>query len=118
MGWRGVDDPKVRQGPRGAVGARRRDRACSLGRREHWTGDDDLVFAGEAGSYLDGSALRRRYKAALAEAGLRQLRFTHDFQAFVPSRPGAVVVAGESSDTVPVGTLGSIRKASGLEQLR
>ena len=50
-----------------------------LGRREHWTGDDDLVFAGEAGSYLDGSALRRRYKAALAAAGLRPLRF-HDLR--------------------------------------
>ncbi len=46
-----------------------------LGDREHWTGDDDLVFAGEAGSYLAGSALRRRYKVALAAAGLRSLRF-------------------------------------------
>ena len=32
-----------------------------LGQRENWVGDDDLVFAGEAGGYLDGSALRRRY---------------------------------------------------------
>jgi integrase len=52
---------------------------AQLGRREHWTGDDDLVFAGEAGGYLDGSALRRRYKAALAAAGLRPLRF-HDLR--------------------------------------
>jgi len=52
---------------------------AQLGRREHWTGDDDLVFAGEAGGYLDGSALRRRYKAALATAGLRRLRF-HDLR--------------------------------------
>ena len=37
---------------------------ASLGRREHWTSDDDLVFAGDAGGFLDGSALRRRYKAA------------------------------------------------------
>jgi integrase len=50
-----------------------------LGRRENWVGDDDLVFAGEAGSYLDGSALRRRYKAALGAAGLRPLRF-HDLR--------------------------------------
>ncbi len=50
-----------------------------LGDREHWVGDDDLVFAGEAGGYLDGSALRRRYKAALAAAGLRSLRF-HDLR--------------------------------------
>jgi integrase len=36
---------------------------AQLGWREHWTGDDDLVFVGTTGSYLDGSALRRRYKA-------------------------------------------------------
>ena len=39
---------------------------AQLGRRVDWVGDDDLVFVGEAGGYLDGSALRRRYKAALA----------------------------------------------------
>jgi integrase len=50
-----------------------------LAQREHWVGDDDLVFTGEAGLYLDGSALRRRYKAALAAAGLRPLRF-HDLR--------------------------------------
>jgi integrase len=37
-------------------------------------GDDDLVFCGETGSYLDGSALRHRYKLALAAAGVRALR--------------------------------------------
>ena len=52
---------------------------AQLGRREHWLAEDDLVFVGEAGSYLDGSALRRRYKAALAAAGLRPLRF-HDLR--------------------------------------
>jgi integrase len=50
-----------------------------LSQREHWTGDDDLVFVGGAGGYLDGSALRRRYKAALGAAGLRLLRF-HDLR--------------------------------------
>jgi integrase len=50
-----------------------------LGQREHWIGDDDLVFVGEAGGYLDGSALRRRYGAALEHAGLRALRF-HDLR--------------------------------------
>ncbi len=50
-----------------------------LGQRDQWVGEDDLVFCGEAGSYLDGSALRRRYKAALAAAGLRSLRF-HDLR--------------------------------------
>jgi len=50
-----------------------------LGAREHWVGEDDLVFCGETGGYLDGSALRRRYKAALAATGLRSLRF-HDLR--------------------------------------
>ncbi len=50
-----------------------------LGQRPDWVGEDDLVFAGTPGSYLDGSALRRRYKEALAAAGLRPLRF-HDLR--------------------------------------
>jgi integrase len=52
---------------------------AALGRRAGWTGDDDLVFVGVAGSYLDGSALRRRYAATLRRAGLRPLRF-HDLR--------------------------------------
>ena len=52
---------------------------AQLSRREDWLGDDDLVFVGEAGGYVDGSALRRRYKAALGRAGLRPLRF-HDLR--------------------------------------
>jgi integrase len=52
---------------------------AQLGQRLDWVGDDDLVFVGGAGSYLDGSALRRRYKDALAVAGLRRLRF-HDLR--------------------------------------
>jgi integrase len=50
-----------------------------LGQRALATADDDLVFLGGAGSFLDGSALRRRYKSALARAGLRRLRF-HDLR--------------------------------------
>ena len=50
-----------------------------LGARETFTADDDLVFVGASGSFLDGSALRRRYGAALARAGLRRLRF-HDLR--------------------------------------
>ena len=61
-----ADDAEVRQGPLGADGAGRRGGAGPARRqREHWIGDDDLVFVGDAGGYLDGSALRRRYKAAL-----------------------------------------------------
>jgi integrase len=50
-----------------------------LAARGYWTGDDDLVFPGITGSYLDASALSRRYKAALRRAALRQLRF-HDLR--------------------------------------
>ncbi|HEX8101505.1 MAG TPA: site-specific integrase [Solirubrobacteraceae bacterium] len=52
---------------------------ASLGQREGWTGDDDLVFAGPAGTFLDGAALRRRYYTAVKRAGLRPLRF-HDLR--------------------------------------
>ncbi|QEC47301.1 site-specific integrase [Baekduia soli] len=52
---------------------------ASLGQRRRWTGEDDLVFPGETGGYLDGSALRRRYLDALERAGLRPLRF-HDLR--------------------------------------
>jgi len=50
-----------------------------LGKRELFSGEDDLVFVGEAGGFLDGSALRRRYKDALKRAALRPLRF-HDLR--------------------------------------
>jgi integrase len=47
------------------------------------------VFAALAGGYLDGSALRRRYGAALARAGLRPLRF-HDLRHTFGTRMIAV----------------------------
>jgi integrase len=50
-----------------------------LSQREDWIGPDDLVFAGEGGGHLDGSAVRRRFKRARDEAGLRPLRF-HDLR--------------------------------------
>ncbi len=52
---------------------------AKLAERERFSSDDDLVFVGETGSYLDGSALRRRYKQALERATLRPLRF-HDLR--------------------------------------
>jgi integrase len=52
---------------------------AKLGQRERWTGDDDLVFVGQAGGYLDGRALRRRYDSTLKRADLRKLRF-HDLR--------------------------------------
>jgi integrase len=50
-----------------------------LSQRSSFTGTEDLVFPGEAGEHLDGSALRRRFKAAVIRAGLRELRF-HDLR--------------------------------------
>jgi integrase len=50
-----------------------------LSQRADCVDDDHLVFVGVAGTYLDGSALRRRYRAALSAAGLRPLRF-HDLR--------------------------------------
>jgi predicted RNA binding protein YcfA (HicA-like mRNA interferase family) len=61
----------------------------------------------------------REVRAALIEAGwtvVRQ-RGSHEVWAH-PNRPERIVVAGKGSATVPVGTLGSIRRASGLEHLR
>jgi integrase len=52
---------------------------AELQERERWTGDDDLVFPGRSGGFLDGRALSRRYQAALEAAGLRRLRF-HDLR--------------------------------------
>jgi integrase len=52
---------------------------AKLGQREHTLGDDDLVFHGDVGTYLDASALRRRFRAAQKRAGLRQIRF-HDLR--------------------------------------
>ena len=60
--------------------------ACTgLRRREHFKGEDDLVFAGATGSHIDGSELQRRYETALADAGLRSLRF-HDLRHTLGTR--------------------------------
>ena len=50
-----------------------------LAQRADWVGEDDLVFPGDAGGYIDGSALRRRFVAACARAELRPIRF-HDLR--------------------------------------
>ena len=52
---------------------------AQLAAREHFISRDDLVFCNGVGSYLDGSALRRRYRRAQQAAGLRRLRF-HDLR--------------------------------------
>jgi integrase len=48
---------------------------AELGKRDLFTGDDDLVFASVVGGHLDGDALSSRYRSALARANLRPLRF-------------------------------------------
>lgn len=61
----------------------------------------------------------RDVRKALVDAGWRVLRQRGSHEIWVhPGREEHIVVAGKESDTVPVGTLGSIRRASGLEQLR
>ena len=57
--------------------------------------EDELVFPGTFGEYLDGSALYRRYKAALRRAGLRPLRFhdlRHTFGTQVISNPAVSIL--------------------------
>jgi integrase len=52
---------------------------AQLSLRVEFVGEDDLVFPRADGRFLDGSAVTRRYKAALVRAGLRPLRF-HDLR--------------------------------------
>jgi predicted RNA binding protein YcfA (HicA-like mRNA interferase family) len=61
----------------------------------------------------------REVRQTLLDAGwsLVRQRGSHEVWAR-PGRDERIVVAGKDSDTVPVGTLGSIRRASGLEHLR
>ena len=51
----------------------------ALSRRDVFTGEDELVFPNPTGSFLDDSALRRRYYRALKAAGIAHLRF-HDLR--------------------------------------
>jgi integrase len=50
-----------------------------IGQRVRFTGEDDFVFAGEAGLPLNGAALSSRYERALNAAGRHRLRF-HDLR--------------------------------------
>ncbi|MGA8746426.1 MAG: site-specific integrase [Solirubrobacterales bacterium] len=47
--------------------------------RNGWTGEEDLVFVSPTGEHIEDSALRRRFYAALKEAGLKHIRF-HDLR--------------------------------------
>jgi len=65
--------------------------------------------------------MAKKYKEvrqALGDAGWTVVqRGSHEIWS-APGRDERIVVAGKDSDSVPVGTLGSIRRVSGLEQLR
>ncbi len=50
-----------------------------LSRREHFTGPNDRVFANVTGDVLGHDLLRRRFKTALAAAGLEPMRL-HDLR--------------------------------------
>ena len=51
------------------------DALARLKDREHFTGDDDLVFVNTVGRYVDNWTLRKRYYTALEAAGLRRITF-------------------------------------------
>jgi predicted RNA binding protein YcfA (HicA-like mRNA interferase family) len=58
-------------------------------------------------------------RAALRGTGWQVVRQRGSHEVW--AKPGAaqrIVVAGKGSDTVPTGTLSSIRRASGLNELR
>ena len=74
-----LDDAEVRQGPLGPDGARGRRDARAPQPPRVWTGDDDLVFPGITGGYLDGSALSGATSAALERGRPPRLRF-HDLR--------------------------------------
>jgi predicted RNA binding protein YcfA (HicA-like mRNA interferase family) len=61
----------------------------------------------------------REVRQALAAAGWVVARQRGSHEVWIhPERRERIIVAGKPSDTVPVGTLSSIRKASGIRELR
>ena len=62
--------------------------------RDDFATPDDLMFPNAVGKPIDGSALRRRYKAAQKRAGLRRLRL-HDLRHTFGSLASRVAMARE-----------------------
>lgn len=61
----------------------------------------------------------RDVRRALLAAGWRAVRWRGSHEVWAhPDSQQRIVVADRDNDTVPVGTLASIRRASGLERLR
>jgi integrase len=61
--------------------------------RDDFTGQDDFVFVASNGTPLDGSAVRRRYVAAVKRAKLRPLRF-HDLRHTFGTIAASAVLSG------------------------
>jgi predicted RNA binding protein YcfA (HicA-like mRNA interferase family) len=61
----------------------------------------------------------RDVRRRLLSAGWSRARRTGSHETWrSPDRTRAVTVAGKDSDTVPAGTLGAMRRATGLDDLR
>ncbi len=73
---------------------------AELGKRDLFTGDDDLVFASVAGAHLDGDSLSSRYRTALEHAKLRPLRF-HDLRHIFGTRMIAKATSAASDARRP-----------------
>jgi predicted RNA binding protein YcfA (HicA-like mRNA interferase family) len=78
------------------------------------------AVSSQAGRTVEGvPKTYREVRRALADAGWQVVRQRGSHEVWPhPNRRERIVVAGRQSDTVPVGTLGSIRRAGGLEELR
>jgi integrase len=66
-----------------------------LANRRVAVAEDDLAFPAAVGGYLDASALYRRYKTTLKQAGLRSLRFhdlRHTFGTQVVGNPAVSIL--------------------------
>lgn len=55
-------------------------RLAKLGQRDHFSGDDHLVFCTERRQHLGPKSLRQRYRAALKAAGLREGFWFHNLR--------------------------------------
>lgn len=75
----GVGTPKSGKGRSVPMVTEVASTLARLLQRDHFTSDDDPVFVNDTGGHIDGSALRRRYRAAQTRAGLRPIRF-HDLR--------------------------------------
>jgi predicted RNA binding protein YcfA (HicA-like mRNA interferase family) len=61
----------------------------------------------------------REVRKALRKAGWTRIRQSGSHEIWEsPDGKRFVTVAGKDSDTVPAGTLGAMRRATGLDQLR